>query len=98
MRSSLIDRRLMYLEQLFVDLKEIQTDINAASDPALVYEYEQDKEVLFNDLEDHAQDALFLLESYFQDCKEHNLPIVLEYYKIFKELDHVRRFKLLHLD
>ncbi len=98
MRSAIIDRRLMYLEQLFIDLKEIQDDINITGDPALILEYEEDKEVLYNDLEDHAQDALFLLEAYIEDCKAEQIPIVLEYFRVFKELDRARRFKLLHLE
>lgn len=98
MRSSIIDKRLRYLEQLFIDLKEIQDDINMSIDPSLKLEYEEDKTVLYNDLEDHAQDALFLLEAYIEDCKEQNIPVVLEYYRIFKELDLARRFKLLHLE
>lgn len=98
MRSSIIDKRLHYLQQLFINLEEIQDDINAAHDPSLKFEYEEDKEVLFNDLEDHAQDALFLLEAYLEDCKIENLPVVLEYYRIYQELDRARRFKLLHLE
>lgn len=98
MRSSIIDRRLRYLEQLFIDLKEIQNDINMSIDPSLKLEYEEDKNVLFDDLEDHAQDALFLLEAYLQDCKEQNYPVVLEYYRVFQELDRARRFKLLHME
>lgn len=98
MRSSIIDRRLKYLEQCFVDLKEIEADIEASFDPSLKAEYEEDKRVLYDDFEDHAQDALFLLEAYIDDCKTHNIPIVLEYFRVFKELDNVRRFKLLHLE
>lgn len=98
MRSSFIDRRLYYLEQLFIDLKEIQADIDASGDPALIYEYEEEKRILFQDLEEHAQDALFILEAYFEDCKENNLPLVLDYYKIYRELDHARRHKILFLE
>lgn len=98
MRSSIIDRRLLYLEQLFVDLKEIQDDIDSSYDPSLKMEYEEDKKALYDDFEDHAQDALFLLEAYISDCKEQQIPIVLEYYRVFKELDNVRRFKLLHME
>lgn len=98
MRSAIIDRRLMYLEQLFIDLKEIQDDINVTGDPALILEYEEDKEALYNDLEDHAQDALFLLEAYIEDCKLEQIPIVLEYFRVYKELSNARRLKLLHLE
>ena len=98
MRSSIIDRRLSYLEQLFLDLKDIQNDIELAADPSLKLEYEEDMEALFIDLEENAQDVLFLLDAYFEDCKTENLPIVLEYYKIYKELDCARRFKLLSLE
>lgn len=98
MRSAVIDKRLRYLEQLFTCLKEIDSDIEVAGDPALKMEYEEEKDVILDDLEDHAQNALFLLEEYFKDCKEHNIPVVLEYYKVFKELDCVRKFKLLHLE
>ena len=98
MRSAIIDRRLMYLEQLFIDLKEIQDDINIAGDPALIMEYEEEKEALYDELEDHAQDALFLLEAYIEDCKTEQLPITLEYYRVYKELERVRKFKLLHME
>ena len=98
MRSSIIDRRLLYLEQLFVDMKEIQTDIGLSHDPALKMEYEEDIRVLYEDFEDHAQDALFLLEAYIDDCKTEQIPIVLEYYRVYRELDNARRLKLLHMD
>lgn len=98
MRSAIIDRRLMYLEQLFIDLKEIRDDISVTNDPALIMEYEEDANVLMNDLEDHAQDVLFLLDAYMEDCKNENLPIILEYYKIYKELNCARRLKILHLE
>ncbi len=98
MRSSLIDRRLRYLEQLFIDLREIQTDIYQSQDPSLRFEYEEEKELLFDDLEMHAQDALFVLEAYFEDCKNNNLPVVLEYYRVYRELNNARRLKLLHLE
>lgn len=98
MRSLLIDRRLRYLEQLFIDLNEIQTDIYQTQDPSLKFEYEEEKELLFNDLEMHAQDALFVLEAYFDDCKINNLPVVLEYYRVYRELNNARRLKLLHLE
>ncbi len=67
MRSSFVDRRLRYLEQLFIDLKEVEHDICQAVDPALIYEYEEEKRFIFDDLEEHAQDALFILEAYFED-------------------------------
>lgn len=98
MRSQLVDRRLRYLEELFVDLNEIQTDINEAGDPSLIYEYEREKDALFDDLEEHAQDALFILEAYFKDCETEQLPVVLEYYRVYKELINARRLKLLHLE
>ena len=98
MRSAIIDKRLRYLEQLFIDVKEVQDDINTSYDPALRSEYEEEMEVLFTDLEEHAQDVLYLLTAYFDDCKEQNYPIVLEYYKIFKELQYAKRLKLLHLE
>ena len=98
MRSAIIDRRLKYLEQLFIDLKEVQADINSSQDPALISEYEEERTVLFEDMEDNAQDVLFLLDAYLEDCKEQSLPVVLEYYKVHKELSYARRFKLLHLE
>lgn len=98
MRSNLIDKRLRYLEQLFVDLKEIQDDINISIDPALKMEYEVDKEVLFDDLEEQAFNVLYLLEAYFEDCKEHNLPTDLEYFKIYRELTNARRLKILSME
>jgi len=93
MRSSIIDRRLMYLEQLFVDLKEVQTDIGLSHDPALKMEYEEDMRVIYDDFEDHAQDALFLLEAYLDDCKVERIPIVLEYYRVYNELKKHRELK-----
>lgn len=93
MRSAVIDRRLLYLEQLFVDLKEIQNDIELSHDPSLKMEYEEDKKVLYEDFEDHAQDALFLLEAYIEDCKTESLPITLEYYRVYNELKKHRELK-----
>jgi hypothetical protein len=88
----------MYLQELFLDIKDINNEIEQTSDPALKFEYEEEKELLFNELEEHAQDALFILEAYFQDCKETNMPIVLEYYRAYRELDRARRFKVLSLE
>lgn len=76
----------MYIEQLFIDLKEVNDDISVTGDPSLILEYEEEKKVLFDELEDRAKDALYLLEAYIDDCKEQNLPVVLEYYKVFREL------------
>ena len=98
MRSSVIDRKLRYLEELFIDLKEINYDISLTGDPSLLLEYEEKKIVVFDEIEDHEQDALFLLEAYIDDCKTENLPIVLEYYRVFKELDIARRYKLLSME
>jgi hypothetical protein len=98
MRSAVIDRRLMYLEQLFLDLKEINDDIRVAGDPSLIMEYEEEKKVLFKDLEEQAMNVLYLLEAYIEDCKTENLPIVIEYYRVLKELSHARREQLLHME
>ena len=98
MRSSVIDRKLRYLEELFIDLKEINYDISLTGDPSLLLEYEEEKIVVFDEIEDHAQDALFLLEAYIDDCKTENLPIVLEYFRVYKELDIARRYKLLSME
>lgn len=98
MRSSVIDNRLRYLQQLFFDMKEIQDDVSSSQDPALISEYEEEHEVLFRDMEERASEILYLLDAYFQDCKDNNYPVVLEYYSVFKELQHARRLKLLHLE
>ena len=98
MRSAIIDRRLMYLEQLFIDLKEVNDDIRVAGDPSLILEYEEEKKVLYKELEEQAMNALYLLEAYIDDCKTENLPVVLEYYKVYRELASARREQLLHME
>lgn len=98
MRSNLIDNRLMYVYQLLLDLKEVSRDISSTSDPALIYEYEEEFKVLIDDLNDHEQDLMFVLEAYLQDCKDSKIPILLEYYKIYKELSNERRFRLRYLE
>ena len=88
----------MYLEQLFLDLKEVNTDIGTAGDPSLILEYEEEKKVLYKELEQEAMNALYLLEAYIDDCKTENIPIILEYYKVYRELSNARREQLLHME
>jgi hypothetical protein len=88
----------MYLQELFVDIRSIQSDIEVTKDPALIFEYEEEQELLFDELEAHAQDAIFILEAYFQDCKEQNIPVMIEYYRVYRELSNARRLKLLPLE
>lgn len=98
MQSPIINKRINYLTELVLDLKEIQSDINNTADPSLILEFEEEKKLLFKELEDQAKNVIILLEAYFEDCKTENFPLDLSYYKVYKELQNARRQRVLFLD
>lgn len=98
MQSPIINRRIEYLAQLVLDIREVQNDIRMTGDPSLILEYEEEKKVLFEDLEEQAKNLIYILEAYFQDCKDENIPIELSYYKVYRELHNARKQRILFLD
>lgn len=98
MQSPLINKRINYLAQLSLDIREVIQDIRDASDPSLILEFEEEKKVLFDDLDEQAKNLVYILEAYFQDCKINDIPVELVYYKIYREFLSAARQRILFLD
>jgi hypothetical protein len=86
MYSPLIHRRIEYLSSIITRLKECTENIEVAGDPSLIMELEEERQGIAVEMVDAGQHCITLLEAYLDDCKTENIPVFLDYWRVYKAL------------
>lgn len=81
-----IHNRIEQLGQVISDLKSCESEMRAASDPALVSELQEELNELALELDYVGKNCIKILEAYFEDCRQDNIPIFLDYKRVYNEL------------
>ena len=86
MYNESIHKRIEHLGQVISDLKSCEADLQFTSDPALKQEINEEREALADELDMVGRNCIKVLEAYIEDCKEQNVPIFLDYWRVYKAL------------
>jgi hypothetical protein len=81
-----VHRQIEILGQVIDDLKRCEAEIQTTNDPALIFEYEEERNALADELDYVARNCTKVLEAYMEDCKINNIPVYLDYQRVLKEL------------
>jgi len=81
-----IDSKIELLGHVIQDLKDIELAISIAADPSLLHEYETERKVLVQELNEVSSRCIVLLEAYMEDCKSQQIPPYLNYFRVLREL------------
>ena len=81
-----IHSKIALLDQVMDDLKEINSEIQATNDPALLSELKEEKKELVVELNEVGFECIRILETYMIECKEEGIPVALDYYRVLREL------------
>lgn len=86
MYSPMIHKRIEHLGQVINDLKSCETDIQFTSDPALKHELNEERNQLAEELDMVGRNCISVLEAYMEDCKENDIPVFLDYWRVLSAL------------
>lgn len=86
MFSPIIHKRIEHLGQVISDLKSCETDLQFTSDPALKHELNEERNQLAEELDMVGRNCITVLEAYVEDCKENDIPIFLDYWRVLVAL------------
>jgi len=81
-----IHRKIELLGQVMDDIKEVETAIQLTTDPSLLKEYKDERRELICELDEIGNRCIVLLEAYVQDCKDNDIPVYLDYFRVLTEL------------
>ena len=90
MYNSSVHSRIELLGQVISDLKEIENELQLASDPSLILDLTEEKSELMEELEVVGTKCMTVIEAYIQDCKDNDFPVCLDYYRVLRELRNSR--------
>jgi len=82
-----IHKKIVHLGYVMDDLAEVRRDIANTTDPALLMEYNEELEVLIEELNEVGERVIYLIGIYIEECKETGAPVYLDYYRVYKELN-----------
>lgn len=86
MYNSTIHNRIEHLGQVISDLKSCEDYLQRTFDPSLIQEITEERNQLVEELDVVGRNCIKVLEAYMEDCKEQNIPIFLDYYRVYKAL------------
>jgi len=95
MMSPLVHRKIEYLGDIITDLKILDEELEATNDVGLRYQLEEEKEEVLKLFDEAANDCLIILEAYMDDCKEHGIPVYLDYKRVLRELKNAKRLGII---
>lgn len=86
MYSPLVHARIERVGLIIERIKELDNEFDILDDESEFESYEEEREALVDELDEAGGECLILLESYFQDCEDENIPVYLDYYRVYRAL------------
>ena len=86
MFNSTIHNRIEHLGQVISDLKSCEDYLQRTSDPALIQEITEERNQLADELDMVGRNCIKVLQAYMEDCKDQNIPVFLDYYRVYRAL------------
>ena len=86
MFSPMIHKRIEHLGQVISDLKSCEDYLQRTSDPALIQEITEERNQLADELDMVGRNCIKVLQAYMEDCKDQNIPVFLDYYRVYRAL------------
>lgn len=88
MYSPLIHNRIEHIGIIIEKIKALDEEYDMMSDSSDVDEdmYEEERTALVDQLDEAGAECILILEAYFQDCEDENIPVYLDYYRVYKAL------------
>lgn len=86
MYSPLIHSRIERVGIIIERIKELDNEFDIIDDESEFQNYEEERKELVDELDEAGADCLILLESYFEDCKEEDIPVYIDYYRVYRAL------------
>ena len=81
-----IHSKIELLGYVMDDITALRRDMASTTDPALLLEYKVELESLIEELNEVGERVIYLIGIYIEECKETNTPVLLDYYRVYKEL------------
>ena len=91
MHNPIIFRKIQLLGYVISDIRSLERVMLDTSDPELLLMYRDDMKLLIAELNEVSARCLFLLKAYLEGCRETSYPVVLDYYRVYKELSKAER-------
>lgn len=86
MYNKTIHSKIELLGQVISDLKSCEADIEVTTDPALRSEYEEERLLIAEELDEVGNRCIKIIEAYIEDCKDNDIPVYLDYVRVLKAL------------
>lgn len=90
MYNAIIHKKISLLGYVIDDIRELERSMQTVTEPSLLIEYREEMISLIEELNSTSQRCIELLEVYIEECKELNSPVLLDYYRVLKELKKAR--------
>lgn len=91
MFNPIIHSKISLLGHVIDDIKHLEQQMLETSDPSLLLEYKQEMRDLIEELNTVSERCLHLIELYIRECDEQNVPVYLDYVRVYKELQKAKR-------
>lgn len=86
MYNQIVHSKIELLGQVIADIRDIELAISIVDDPSLIMEYQKERNDLIEELNSVSDRCLVIIEAYMEDCKDQQIPIFLDYYRVYREL------------
>lgn len=86
MYDPVIYNKITLLSYVIDDIRDLEEDMKGTSDPQLLMEYKQEMRELVTELNEVSSRCIVLLQEYLEECKKNDEPIMLDFYRVYKEL------------
>jgi len=86
MYNTAIFKKIQLLSYVMDDIKELDDNIANTTDPSLLIQYRQEMTVLIEELSEVSLRILSMIEEYMEECKKNDEPIMLDFYRVYKQL------------
>jgi hypothetical protein len=81
-----VHNKILLVGYVIDDIKELEVNIQETTDPELLLQYKQEMRALVDELNEVSQRCLQLIDIYVEECKEKNIPMLLDYLRVRNEL------------
>lgn len=86
MQNKIVHNKIYLLGSVIDDIKVVEQLMSECGDPSLLIQYKQEMKDLKDELNEVGLRVIQLIEVYVEECKEQDVPVLLDYVRVLKEL------------
>ena len=86
MQNKAVHNKIYLLGSVIDDIKALEQLMGQCEDPSLLIQYKQEMVGLKDELNEVGLRVIHLIEVYIEECKEQDVPVLLDYVRVLKEL------------